>query len=400
MRRTEAREAVRMARFLNLLHRWESAELNQEEAAELLGVSERTFRRWTRRYEEDGEAGLLDRRLGKASGRRVPADRAEEVERLYRERYQGFTVKHFHEHLVKDHGFGWGYTWSEAAPAMGGRRAEGAAQGGASAQARAAAAAGHDAASEPAPRRRGRLAACLARGPAAARSHCHARRRDGRDLFGVSRRGGRHGLDLPGAERGLLGARPADEPLHRSRRALFPHPQGRRDRPRLIRPRSGGRSSQLRGRAYRGLFAAGARPFGAGVPDAAGPAAEGAQARRHNRHRGGQRLHPRDLSAGPQRPLRRRSGRRGLGLHAHSGRRSRRDPVRAGGAAGRPRQLRLLPDAETADPRKPDAARISSRRGSRSTSIPTARTPSFTGPAASAATTRKEAQDDDEKRAA
>ena len=23
----------------------------------------------------------------------------------------GFTVKHFHEHLVKDHGFGWGYTW-------------------------------------------------------------------------------------------------------------------------------------------------------------------------------------------------------------------------------------------------------------------------------------------------
>jgi transposase len=111
MRRTEARQAVRMVMFLNLLNRWESAELNQEEAAELLGVSERTFRRWTRRYEEAGEAGLVDRRLGKASGRRVPTDRAEEVERLYRERYQGFTVKHFHEHLIKDHGFGWGYTW-------------------------------------------------------------------------------------------------------------------------------------------------------------------------------------------------------------------------------------------------------------------------------------------------
>ena len=90
-----------MAVFLNILSRWESGELNQEEAAELLGVSERTFRRWTRRYEEEGEAGLLDRRLGKASGRRVPVDRAEEVERLCRERYQGFTVKHFHEHLVK-----------------------------------------------------------------------------------------------------------------------------------------------------------------------------------------------------------------------------------------------------------------------------------------------------------
>jgi transposase len=111
MRRTEALQGVRMAMFLNLLNRWESAELNQEEAAALLGVSERTFRRWTRRYEADGEVGLLDGRLGKASGRRVPADRAEEAERLYRERYQGFTVKHFHEHLVRDHGFGWGYTW-------------------------------------------------------------------------------------------------------------------------------------------------------------------------------------------------------------------------------------------------------------------------------------------------
>jgi transposase len=111
MGRTEALHGVRMAMFLNLHSRWESAELNQEEAAELLGVSERRFRRWTRRYEEEGEAGLADRRLGKASGRRVPADRAEEVERLYRERYQGFTVKHFHEHLIKDHGFGWGYTW-------------------------------------------------------------------------------------------------------------------------------------------------------------------------------------------------------------------------------------------------------------------------------------------------
>jgi hypothetical protein len=35
MRRTEALQGVRMAVFLNLLRRWESAELNQEEAAEL-----------------------------------------------------------------------------------------------------------------------------------------------------------------------------------------------------------------------------------------------------------------------------------------------------------------------------------------------------------------------------
>jgi len=113
MRRTEALQGVRVAMFLNVRNRWESAELNEEEAAELLGVSARTFRRWRNRCDEHGEAGLLDQRLGKASGKRVPTDRAEEVEALYRERYQGFTVKHFHEHLVKDHGFGWGYTWTK-----------------------------------------------------------------------------------------------------------------------------------------------------------------------------------------------------------------------------------------------------------------------------------------------
>jgi len=113
LRRTEVLQGVRMARFVELLRRWERAELNQAEAAEILGVSERTFRRWLGRYEEEGEAGLLDRRLGKASGKRVPVDREQEVEALYRERYCGFTAKHFHEHLVRDHGFGWGYTWTK-----------------------------------------------------------------------------------------------------------------------------------------------------------------------------------------------------------------------------------------------------------------------------------------------
>jgi len=66
----EALQGVRMAMFLNFLTYWESAELNkEEEAGELLGVSERRFGRWQARCEEDGEAGLLDRLLGKASSR-------------------------------------------------------------------------------------------------------------------------------------------------------------------------------------------------------------------------------------------------------------------------------------------------------------------------------------------
>ena len=113
MRRSEALQGVRVMRFLDILGRYEAAEFNQAEAAELLGIDERTFRRWRQRFEDDGEAGLLDRRLGKASGKRVPVDRADEVEALYRERYRGFTARHFHEHLVAEHKFSWSYTWTK-----------------------------------------------------------------------------------------------------------------------------------------------------------------------------------------------------------------------------------------------------------------------------------------------
>ncbi len=102
-----------MIKFMDVLGRYEAAEFSQMEAAELLGIGERTFRRWRGRFEEEGEAGLLDRRLGKASGKRVPADCEAEVEALYRTRYAGFTAKHFHERLVERHAFAWGYTWTK-----------------------------------------------------------------------------------------------------------------------------------------------------------------------------------------------------------------------------------------------------------------------------------------------
>ena len=113
MRRTEILEGVRMMRFRDVFGRCGRRELSKLEAAELLGVSERTFRRWCRRFEAEGERGLCDRRLGKASAKRVPVDQAMRVERLYRKRYDGLNAKHFHEHLVRDHGFRWGYTWTK-----------------------------------------------------------------------------------------------------------------------------------------------------------------------------------------------------------------------------------------------------------------------------------------------
>lgn len=113
MRRTEALQGVRMISFRSVLDRHEAGELNQIEAGELLGVSERTFRRWCRRYEDDGEVGLLDRRLGRPSPRRVPLDDEQEIEQLYRTRYLGFTARHFHDLLVRDHLCRWSYTWTK-----------------------------------------------------------------------------------------------------------------------------------------------------------------------------------------------------------------------------------------------------------------------------------------------
>jgi hypothetical protein len=80
------------------------------EAGELPGISERQFRRYRDPYEEDGLAGLVDRRLGKPSPKRVPAAAAELTLELYGGMYRGWNVKHFHEHLMRDHGFRWGYT--------------------------------------------------------------------------------------------------------------------------------------------------------------------------------------------------------------------------------------------------------------------------------------------------
>jgi hypothetical protein len=74
-------------------------------------MSERQFRRYRDRYEEEGLEGLVDRRLGKPSPKRVPKAAAELMKELYEGPYRGWNVKHFHEHLVRDHGFGWGYTW-------------------------------------------------------------------------------------------------------------------------------------------------------------------------------------------------------------------------------------------------------------------------------------------------
>ena len=111
MRRTEVLQGIRQMKFEEVYQRTSKRSLSQGEAASILGVSERTFRRWRDRYEAEGAEGLYDRRLGKVSGRRVAVDTVMEVLALFDTHYWDFTAKHFHERLVADHGFTRSYNW-------------------------------------------------------------------------------------------------------------------------------------------------------------------------------------------------------------------------------------------------------------------------------------------------
>ena len=110
MGRAEVLQGVRQMRFEGLLDRHERGELSQQEAAEMLGIGERSFRRWRDRLRDAGPPGLVDRRIGKPSSRRAAAAEIEGMLGLYEERYAGFTVKHFHEQLTKRHNYKLGYT--------------------------------------------------------------------------------------------------------------------------------------------------------------------------------------------------------------------------------------------------------------------------------------------------
>jgi transposase len=114
MGRTGVLQEIRMLRFEEIHDRFTKGRLSAAEAAEWLGVSERTFRRQRARYDDEGLSGLLDRRLGKVSPHRVPADEVDRVLDLYRTRYAGWTVKHFHERLVERHGVGRSYGWTKS----------------------------------------------------------------------------------------------------------------------------------------------------------------------------------------------------------------------------------------------------------------------------------------------
>ena len=110
MRRTQLLQEVRKMRFEEAYEGWQSGRLTQEEAARLLGVCDRTFRRYIARYEEEGLEGLVDRRLRQVSHRKAPVDEVMALVERYRSRHMGWNVKHFHAWYQREGGKR-SYTW-------------------------------------------------------------------------------------------------------------------------------------------------------------------------------------------------------------------------------------------------------------------------------------------------
>jgi len=110
-----AAEVERMMKLQDVLVKAMAGKMRWWEAAEIIGVSDRTMRRWRERLEEHCYDGRTDRRKGKRSQRRVPVKTCEEVLRLYQERYFDLSTRHFHEKLKEEHAIELSYTWVKQA---------------------------------------------------------------------------------------------------------------------------------------------------------------------------------------------------------------------------------------------------------------------------------------------
>ena len=106
-------EGVMKLRFEEIYGLFQQKEVTTEEASKMLNVSIRTFLRKRDRHEEEGFDGLYDQRLGRKSFKKALDEEIQEVCLLYREKYRGFNVKHFHEFAQRDHGLKYGYTWTK-----------------------------------------------------------------------------------------------------------------------------------------------------------------------------------------------------------------------------------------------------------------------------------------------
>jgi len=110
MKRTEMLQEIRKMRFKEAYDGWQEGCLSQEEAARILGICDRSFRRYRDRYEEQGMEGLLDKRLNQVSHRRAAVDEVMALTKKYRGGYEGWNAQHFHSWYQREGGTR-SYTW-------------------------------------------------------------------------------------------------------------------------------------------------------------------------------------------------------------------------------------------------------------------------------------------------
>jgi transposase len=72
MRRTPETAWERAMKIQEVILRAMAKEITWWQAAEIIGISDRSMRRWKQSHEEHGYDGLFDRRRGKPSPERVP----------------------------------------------------------------------------------------------------------------------------------------------------------------------------------------------------------------------------------------------------------------------------------------------------------------------------------------
>ena len=110
MKRTEMLQEIRKMRFKEAYEGWQEGRLSQEEAARILGICDRSFRRYRDRYEEQGMEGLIDKRLNQVSHRRAAVDEVMALTEKYRGGYAGWNARHFHSWYRRTGGSR-SYTW-------------------------------------------------------------------------------------------------------------------------------------------------------------------------------------------------------------------------------------------------------------------------------------------------
>lgn len=111
MLRREFIQENRMEKFEEVYGRWKAGEIGQRTAAVTLRMSERTFRRYRRRWENEGVEGLRDRRIGRRGSRGASREEIRALEALYRDCYEGRNVRHFYEAYTELHGGVRSYSW-------------------------------------------------------------------------------------------------------------------------------------------------------------------------------------------------------------------------------------------------------------------------------------------------